>query len=168
MKAEVESLDRVRKNIEVILEEAEVDELREGIYQELKKSAKIKGFRPGKVPRSVIQAYYKEYIDGELKRKMVEETMEKALAETDVKPVSEPRIEFLEEDNRHGYKMECETVPEFELPAYEGIEVEVEKIRVTDEEVAGRLEAMRQMHTEMIDRPVGRGCPKRRFCDHPL
>ncbi len=138
MKVEMESLDRVRKNIEVILEEAEVDELREEIYQELKKSAKIKGFRPGKVPRSVIQAYYKEYIDDELKRKMVEETMEKALAETDVKPVSEPRIEFLEEDNRYGYKMECEIVPEFELPAYEGIEVEVEKIRVTDEEVAER------------------------------
>ena len=98
MKVEVESLDRVRKNIEVILEEAEVDELREGIYQELKGSAKIKGFRPGKVPRPVIQAYYKDYIDGELKRKMVEETMEKALAETDVKPVSEPRIEFLEEE----------------------------------------------------------------------
>ena len=64
--------------------------------------------------------------------------------------------------------MECETVPEFELPAYEGIEVEVEKFKATDEEVAGRLETMRQMHTEMIDRPAGRSCPKRRFCDHPL
>ena len=117
MKVEIESLDRIRKNIEVILEEAKVDELREGIYQELKKSAKIKGFRPGKVPRSVIQAYYKDYIEGELKRKMVEETMEKALAETDVKPVSEPRIEFLEDGrpvwiqngmrNRAGIRASC-------------------------------------------------------------
>ncbi len=163
MKVEVESLDRIRKNIEVILEEATVDELREGIYQELKKSAKIKGFRPGKVPRSVIQAYYKEYVDGELKRKMVEETMEKALAETDVKPVSEPRIEFLEDGSRHGYKMECETAPEFELPVYEGIEVEAEKVQVTDKDVAGRLETMRQMHTEMIDRPVGEAARKGDF-----
>jgi len=160
MKAEVESLDRVRKNIKVILEEAKVDELREGICQELKKSAKIKGFRPGKVPNSLIRAYYKEYIDGELKRKMVEETMEKALAETDVKPVSEPKIEFLEEDNRYGYKIECETVPEFELPTYEGIEVEAELVKVTDEEVAGRLESMRQMHTEMTDRPEGEAARK--------
>jgi trigger factor len=155
MKVEVESLDRVRKNIEVTLEEAKVDELREGIYEELKKGAKIKGFRPGKVPKSVIRTYYKDYINDELKRKMVEETMEEALAETEVKPVSEPRIEFLEEDNRYGYKMECEIVPEFELPTYEGIEVEVELVKVTDEEVAERLEAMRQMHTEMIDRPEG-------------
>ena len=163
MKVEIESLDRVRKNIEVILEEAMIAELREGIYHDLKKSAKIKGFRPGKVPKSVIQAYYKDYIDEELKRKMVEETMEKAFAETNVKPVSEPRIEFLEEDDRYGYKIECETVPEFELPTYEGIEVEAELVRVTDEEVAERLESMRQMHAEMIDRPGGEAARKGDF-----
>ena len=72
MKVEVESLDKVRKNIEVILDADKVEELREGIYQDLKKQAKIKGFRPGKVPKSVIQAYYKDFIDDELKKKMVE------------------------------------------------------------------------------------------------
>ena len=92
MKVEVENLDRVRKNIEVILDSEKVDELREGIYQDLKKQAKIKGFRPGKVPKSVIQAYYKDFIDEELKRKMVEATMGQALSETDVRPVSEPRV----------------------------------------------------------------------------
>ncbi len=160
MKAEMESLDRVRKSIEVTLGEAEVETLRENIYQELKKSAKIKGFRPGKVPKSVIQAYYRDYIDDELKRKMVEETMEKALAEADVKPVSEPRIEFLEEDARYGYKMECETVPEFELPVYEGIEVEAEKVKVTDEDIAARLDSMRQMHMELIDKAEGQAAEK--------
>ncbi|MGD0230635.1 MAG: trigger factor [Syntrophorhabdales bacterium] len=152
MKVEVENLDRVRKNIEVVLDEATISELREGIYQDLKKRAKIKGFRPGKVPRSVIQSYYRDYIDDELKRKMVEETMGEALSKTDVKPVSEPRVEFLQDDNQYGYKMECEIVPEFELPSFEGMEVEVAKITVTDDEVARRLESMREMHTEMIDR----------------
>jgi trigger factor len=160
MRAEIESLDRVRKNVEVILGEAEVEDLREDIFQELKKSAKIKGFRPGKVPKSVIEAYYKEYIKDELKRKIVESTMDKALAEAEVKPVSEPRIEFLEDDNRYGYKMECEIVPEFELPPYEGIEVEAEKVAVTDGDVAGRIEAMRETHTELVDRPVGEAAQK--------
>src|SRR5208282_4180249 len=163
MKVEVESVDRVRKNIEVILDEEKVNELREGIYEELKKRAKIKGFRPGKVPRSVIQAYYKEYIDDELKRKMVEETMGDALVETHVTPVSEPRVQFLEEDRRYGYKMECEIVPEFELPSYEGIEVEVERIEVTDEEMAGRLEAMQQMHVQMVDRGADEAARKGDF-----
>ena len=153
MKVEVESLDRVRRNVEVILDAEKVDELLEGIYQSLKKQAKIKGFRPGKVPKSVIQAYYKDFIDDELKRKMVEATMGQALSETDVKPVTEPRVEFLEKDDKLGYKLECEVIPEFDLPAYEGIEVEVEPIKVTDDEIARRIEAMRETHAEMVDKP---------------
>ena len=115
MKVEVESLDRVRKNIEVVLDDEKINELRDGIYNELKKQAKVKGFRPGKAPRSVLRSLYKDYVDDELKKKMVEETMGEALTETKVEPVSEPRIEFLDEENRFGYKMECEVEPEFDL-----------------------------------------------------
>ena len=148
MKVEVENLDRVRKNVEVILDEEKIGEIREGIYAELKKHAKVKGFRPGKVPRSVLQSFYKDYVDEETKRKMVEETMGDALSETHVEPLSEPRIEFLEE--KHGYKMECEVEPEFDLPAYVSIEAEVEKGRVTEEDVTKRLESMREMHAQLV------------------
>ncbi len=148
MKVAVESLDRVRKNVEVIVDDEKIGEIREGIYNELKKRAKIKGFRPGKVPRSILQSFYKDYVDDELKRKMVEETMGEALSETHVEPVSEPRIEFLEENK--GYKMECEVEPEFDLPDYVGIEAEVEKTPVTDEDVSKRLEAMKGMHTQLV------------------
>ena len=155
MKVGVESLDRVRKSVEVILDDEKVNELREEIYDDLKKHAKIKGFRPGKAPRSVLRSFYKDFVDDGLKKKIVEETMGDALAETKVEPVSEPHIEFLEEENRFGYKMECEVEPEFDLPAYVGIEAEVEKIRVTDEDMEKRVEAMRQMHSQLIEREAG-------------
>jgi trigger factor len=160
MKVQVESLDRVRKNIEVTPDEAKVNELRDGIYDDLKKHAKIKGFRPGKVPRSVIQAYYKDYVDDELKRKVIEETMTEALSETHVEPVSEPRVEFLEDGNEYSYKMECEVTPDFELPEYEGIEAEVPKVEVSEEALSKRLETMRQMHSELIDREGQTGAQK--------
>ncbi len=159
MKVAVENVDRVRKNVQVVLEEDKIAELREEIYDDLKKKAKIKGFRPGKVPRNVIQAFYKDYIQDELKRKMVEETMGEALMETKVEPVTEPRIEFLE-DNEHGYKMECEIMPEFELPSYKGIEVEAAKATVAGDEIGKRLEAMREMHADLVDREADRAAEK--------
>jgi trigger factor len=162
MKVELENLDKVRKSIEVVLDEDKVNQLREKIYDDLKKRAKIKGFRPGKVPRSVIQAFYKDFVDDELKRKMVEETMVDALSEVKVEPVSEPRIEFLDGD-KPGYKIECEVVPEFELPPYEKIGVEVEKIQVTDEEIDKRIESLRQMHSQMIEREGEEGARKGDF-----
>lgn len=148
MKVAVESLDRVRKNVEVILDEEKISEIREEIYAELKKRAKVKGFRPGKVPKSILQSFYKDYVDEETRRKMVEQTMGDALSETHVEPLSEPRIEFLEE--KHGYKMEIEVEPEFDLPSYDGIEAEVEKAAVTEEDVTKRLEAMREMHAQLV------------------
>ncbi len=163
MKVEVESLDKVRKNIEVILEADKVEELREGIYQDLKKQAKIKGFRPGKVPKSVIQAYYKDFIDDELKKKMVESTMGEALSGTDIRPVSEPRVQFFEGDDKVGYTMEIEVIPEFDLPAYEGIEVEVAPVKVTDEEIARRIEDMRETHAQMVDKPGDHAAAKGDF-----
>jgi trigger factor len=150
MKVQVETLDGVRKKVEVLLPVEIIDEIREAIYEEVKKSAKIKGFRPGKTPKSIITQYYKEYIDEEVKKKMVENTMFEALQEAKVEPVMEPHVDFLEKEGEHGYVLECEVLPEIELPEYKGIEIEVEPVKVTDEDVDKRIEGLQQMHAEII------------------
>lgn len=155
MEIHVEALDKVRKKIEVVLPEEKITEIRDEIYDDLRKKAKIKGFRPGKVPRGVLTTYYKDFIAEELKKKMVETTMGEALHEAQVEPVVEPLVDFIEEDGRTGYTLECEVLPEIEqLPEYKGVEVEVEPIAVTDEEVQQRLEGMRDMHSKMENREV--------------
>jgi trigger factor len=152
MNVAVETLDKVRKKVEVTIPEEKVTELRETIYGELKKQAKIKGFRPGKVPRSIITTYYKDYIDDELKKRMVQDTMQDALLEAKVEPVTEPAVDFIEEDGRSGYTLECEVIPDIELPHYTGIEVEVEPINVSDEDVDKRIDGLQHMHAEMVPR----------------
>lgn len=135
MNVDVESLDKVRKKVQVLLPEEQLLELRESIYEELRKKAKIKGFRPGKVPKSIITTYYKDYIEEELQTRIVQSTMGEALTTANVEPVSEPIVNFIEEEGRHGYELECEVIPDIELPHYKGVEVEVEAINVTDEDV---------------------------------
>ena len=56
--------------------------------------------------------------------------------------------------------MECEVEPEFDLPDYVGIEAEVEKTPVTDEDVTKRLESMREMHTRLVEKAGGSPCRK--------
>jgi trigger factor len=150
MKVQVETLDSVRKKVEVLLPVETVDEIRETIYEEVKRHAKIKGFRPGKIPKAIITQYYKDYIDEEVKKKMVENTMYEALLEAKVEPVMEPHVDFLEKKGEQGYALECEVLPEIELPEYKGIEVEVEPVNATNEDVDRRIEGMQQMHAEII------------------
>jgi trigger factor len=150
MKVQVETLDSVRKKVEVLLPVETIDEIREAIYDEVKKSAKIRGFRPGKIPKSIITQYYKDYIEDEVKKKMVENTMFLALQEANVEPVAEPHVDFLDKEGEQGYVLECEVLPEIELPEYKGIEIEVEPVKVTDEDVDKRIEGLQQMHAEIV------------------
>ena len=149
MKVEVTSLDQVRKKVEVVLPEEIVKGLEDGIYDELRKQAKIKGFRPGKTPKSIIAAYYKDYIEEEVKKRMVQATMAEALSTANVAPMTEPFVDFIESDGQQGYTLECEVEPEIELPEYKGLDVEVSKVAVTDEELETRIERLRNMHAEM-------------------
>jgi len=155
MNVEVENLDKVRKKVQVILPEERISEIRESIYEELKKKAKIKGFRPGKVPRSIITTYYKDYIEDEIQTRMVQVTMGEALTNAKVDPVTEPILSFINEENRHGYELECEIVPDIEISPYKGIEVEVDAINITDDDVEKRIDGLRNMHAEMINREEG-------------
>lgn len=163
MNVDVEVLDKVRKKVKVILPDEKVGELRESIYEELKKKAKIKGFRPGKVPRSILTNFYRDYIHEELQTRMVQSTMREALSEAKVDPVSEPIVSFVDEDGRQGYELECEVVPDIELPPYKGVEVEVDPINVTDDDVEKRIDGLRHMHAEMISREGDAGAQKGDF-----
>lgn len=150
MKVQVETLDSVRKKVEVLLPVEMVNGIREIIYNEVRKQAKIKGFRPGKIPKPIITQYYKDYIDDEVKKKMVENTMVEALLEAKVDPVTDPHVDFLERDGEQGYALECEVLPEIELPEYKGITIEIDPVSVTDEDVAKRIEGLQYMHAEII------------------
>jgi len=163
MKVEVTDIDRVRKKVQVIIPEEKFSELKEGVYDELKKRAKIKGFRPGKVPKSIITTYYKDFIDEEVHRRMIEVSMADALVEAKVNPLAEPIVDFVEEEGVHGYSLECEVVPELDLPAYKGLEVGAEAVNVTEADVENRLTGLREMHAEMVSKEPGEEAQKGDF-----
>jgi trigger factor len=155
MKVQVENVDRVRRKIDVMLDEENVRELENSVYEDLRKRARIKGFRPGKIPRSVLTAYYKDVMDEELKRKIAESTIAAALSEAQVDPVSEPSIKFYEDKDKYGYTMECEISPDFDIPGYKGLEVEIEPLKISPEDVDNRLDALKQMHAEVVTKESG-------------
>ncbi len=163
MNVEVVDVDRVTKKVEVVIPEEKVKGLTEEIYEEVKKNAKIKGFRPGKVPRSILLSYYKDYIDDELKKRVIQTTMTDALSGAKVIPVTEPVADFIDEEGRFGYTLMCEVMPEIELPSYKGVEVEVEAIKVTEEEVDARVQNIRETHAVMMPREEDAGAQKGDF-----
>lgn len=163
MKVQVETLDSVNKKVEVLIPEETVAGIRESIYDEVRKNAKIKGFRQGKVPRPIIIQYYRDYIEEETKKRMLQDTMFDALKEAKVEPVTEPVVDFVEDGEKHGYVLDCEVMPEFDLPQYTGVEIEAEPINITDEDVEQRIESMRNFHASFEPKESGAGAEKGDF-----
>jgi len=117
-------------------------ELAEEVIKEISKVAEVKGFRKGHVPKAVIKAKYKDAIKEEVAKAYINKYLPEILEKENLKPVT-PEILFgdvkLENDEKLSMKVSFEVTPEFELKPYEGIEVEVVKLEVKDEDIENAI-----------------------------
>jgi trigger factor len=151
MKANVEEISSIKKKVSIEISEDQVTKEVESFYKDLGKKAKIKGFRPGKVPRNILERYFKDYVKAEVIQKLIEETYPKALSETDLQPISPPVIDpgEFEEGKPFQYSAVLEVKPEIKLEGYTGLKIEGKKEEVKDEEVEERLKALQNLHANL-------------------
>src|SRR3972149_8472650 len=151
MKASVEEISSIKKKVSIEIPEDKITKEVESFYKDLGKKAKIKGFRPGKVPRNILERYFKDYVKAEVVRKLIEESYPKALSETHLEPVSPPEVhpgEFAE-GKSFQYSAVIEVKPEITLEGYTGLKIEGKREEVKDEEVEARLKALQNLHSNL-------------------
>jgi trigger factor len=151
MKASVEEISSVKRKISVEIPEDQVVKEVDSFYKDLGKKAKIKGFRPGKVPRAILERYFKDYVKTEVIQKLIEESYPKALSETELQPVSAPAIDpgEFEGGKPFQYSAVIEIKPDIKLEGYAGLKLEGKKEEVKDEEVEQRLQALQNLHATL-------------------
>ena len=151
MKASVEEISSIKKKVSIEIPEGQVTQEVESFYKDLGKKAKIKGFRPGKVPRDILERYFKDYIKAEVIQKLIQDTYPQALSETDLQPVSPPVIDPGEFENGKPFQYSAviEVKPNIKLEGYTGLKIEGKKEEVKDEEVGERLKALQNLHANL-------------------
>ncbi len=151
MRASAEEISPIKRKITVEIPEDEVVKEVESIYKELGRTAKIKGFRPGKVPRNILERYFKDYVKTEVVRKLIEESYPKALTETHLEPVSPPVVDPGEfaQGKPFQYSAAIEVKPEIKLEGYTGLKIEGKREEVKEEEVEERLKALQNLHSNL-------------------
>lgn len=126
-------------------------------YKELAKSVRVRGFRPGKAPRSVLERLYGASLAEEIERQLVGETLPEAVQESGVVPVAEPAVDARPPRPGEAFRYEAriEVKPRFELPELTGLPARRPKVWVTDEDVEQELEALRERRATLEDEPEG-------------
>jgi len=159
MKTNLEKISTVKTKLTVEIEAEEVGKRVDEAYRTIGKKAKIPGFRPGKIPRKILERYFSEQVAEEVTRSMVSETLPKAIEETQSFPLTMPLVEneALRMGQEFKYAAVMEVKPTIELQPYKGLDVEKEIFSITDESVARELEEIRRASGQLKPAEAGRG-----------
>lgn len=129
--------------------------------RELGRQVRLPGFRPGKVPLTVLRKRYGSSVMGEVLERVVNDGSSEALREHKLRPALQPKVEIVSfnEGKDLEYKLAVEVLPEF-VPM-DFAELKLERLRpdVADEEIERALEriARQQRKDEAVDRPAEKG-----------
>jgi trigger factor len=148
----VEDLSPVRKRIDVALPPEEVRAQIDQAYRGLQQSARIKGFRPGHVPRAILERYYGEQVRGEVVARLIEDSCARALDERQLRALARPEIVAEEVRPEAGlrYSATIEIKPEFEVVGYDAIEVERSVEPVSEAAIDAEIERLRHSLAHMV------------------
>jgi trigger factor len=146
MQVTVEDLSSVKKILHIEVPEDEVIRELDKAYNQLKKTAKVKGFRPGKAPRSVLVRLFKKDVHGDVSSKLLQDSFVAALKETDLNVIGTPEIDPppLDEKGPYKYNATVEVKPEIDDIDYKGLTLKKAKYRVTDEEMDAQLQMLQK------------------------
>ena len=158
MEVSVTDLSPCKKQLRIEVDAETVDAKFDAVAKDFRRQAQLPGFRPGKAPLANVMRSYGDKIADEAKRALMADSYGQALKDKDLKPVIMPEIEELQFG--HGkpfqYMATLEVSPSFDLPEYEGLEVEKERRSVTDDDVKKALAKLQDQRVEYkdVERPM--------------
>lgn len=160
MHVSVEDINSVKKTLHIEIPEETVTKELDKAYNELRKKAKVKGFRPGKVPRSVVVRLFKKDVHADVTSSLIQSSFMDALKETDLKIVGTPNVDppELKAAEPYRYDATVEISPEIEDIEYKGLSLKRTNYKVSDDEIEAQLKMlqknMAQQQKIAEDRPA--------------
>ncbi len=146
MQVSVETTSGLERRMTVEIPADQIDQQVETKLQQLARSVRLDGFRPGKVPLSVVKKRYGDQVRQEAAGELIASTYEQALQQENLRPAGEPNIQ--QTQNQAGKELQYvaifEVYPEIEPPALNGITLERPQVAVTESDVDNMLEKLRR------------------------
>ena len=163
MKISVEEISETARKVHVELPEDKVNRHLKKAYRQLNRTAKVRGFRPGKVPLAILKRQYADQVHHEVGLELVNETLMEAMEQTDIEAVGQSDLdrEPLQEGEPFRYSFIVEVRPEVVVNDYKKIPAQRKQLVVKEEEVDTELELRRQANSYLKSlekpRPIQQG-----------
>ena len=153
----------LKREFEVIITKKEIEKLINQKLESIAKEANLPGFRPGKVPVSVVKNRFGKQIVGEVVRESVDSASKETMEKNKLTPSSQPKIEIVsfEEGKDLKAKLSIEIMPDFEVPDLSILDITKPVVKVSEKDINEAVEkiAKENIGTKVIakNRPAKKG-----------
>src|SRR5213082_1855496 len=153
MKVQVEEKPESISTLKIELPAEEVSKEWDAIASSFARFAKIPGYRPGKAPRAVIDKRFRKEIQEEVTKKLVSKSYREAIEQKKLRVASLTNLEDVHfgEDKSMRFQATVVSAPEFKLPNYKNIPVELSDTKITEAEIDATLERLRDQTADFVD-----------------
>ncbi len=167
MQVTVEDISTVKKTLHIEIPQEEVAREIDKAYDEIRRSAKIKGFRPGKTPRSVLEKMFRKDVLADVSSRLIQNSLIDAIREKDLRLVGRPDLAPPELDAAQAYKYVAtiEVTPPIADVDFKGLTLKRSTYQVSDAEVEAQLRALQKNLAKL--QPIAESRPAREG-DHLL
>ncbi len=145
--------NKVRLSVEI--DESEIDKALDQVMRRLSREVRVPGFRPGKVPRRVIEARMggATALRGEAIREALPDFYAQAVTDTEVDPIDKPEIDITSGDEAGTVSFDAVVMvrPVVPIPGYQGLVVTLPDIDVKDEEIDAQIDRLRATSGELVE-----------------
>ena len=150
MQITIEDISPVEKKVDFELPWADVAPKLDKAYSDLRRDVRLKGFRPGKVPRAIVERMYRRQVEEEVARDLIESSIGQAIQEKQIQPVAPPTVDNLELKSGEPFKFTARVEVRSQVAPkdYSGIALTKRKAKVSDEQIVEALEGYRRRLTE--------------------
>ncbi|HEX9244303.1 MAG TPA: trigger factor [Anaeromyxobacter sp.] len=153
MKIEVESVSPVERKLTIEVDPDRVAHELERAYVGLGRRVKLRGFRPGKAPRKVLERNFRSEVEGEVAEKIVRDTFAEAVRVESIDAVAPPHVsisEWVVEGKPLRYTARVEVKPKLSPKDYKGLAVTRKPPSVTDDQVAAELTKIQDSMAQLV------------------
>ncbi|HQP09934.1 MAG TPA: trigger factor [Candidatus Omnitrophota bacterium] len=145
MKVEVKKVDAVKRELRFVIPKERVSQKFNEVYTELGKVLKVKGFRPGKVPRQILEAQHSHTAQEEVFQNLIPEVYREGIVQEKLSPIDMPEIHDVNfKDGVITFTAKLDIKPEVKIENYKGIKVQRKSSTVTEDEIDKTLEYFKQ------------------------
>ena len=148
MQVSVETTQGLERRLTITVPSDTVDSAVKSRLQQLAKTQRINGFRPGKVPVSVIKKRFGQAVRQEVAGDVMQQNFYQAVIQEKIQPAGMPKFELTKDEDGQDLEFTAsfEVYPEVEVKGVSDIEIEKPVVEITDEDLDNMMETLQEQH----------------------